>query len=126
VVHRAMAQLAEQQRGVDAEEEARRRAALDDLLAVEGAPVHLISTPSMSTTARERAERVKLENDDRPRTFCYNPSTDAPQDEGGGWAASWRRVCLRTKASRVRWHRLHPMRRGQERLLWRRHAQGLV
>ena len=43
------------------------------------------------------ARSIKETNHDPPRTYCYNPNTDAPQDAGGGWMASWFRVCDRTK-----------------------------
>ena len=73
-----------------------KEAALQQLLA-QTVPVHLISTPYSVTAGSARAAEVKADNHNPPHTFCYNPNTDAPQEAGGGWMASWLRVCKRTK-----------------------------
>ena len=61
-------------------------------------PVHLISTPfSGSAAGYAKAKEIKDDNHDPPRQYCYNPNTDCPQQGGGGWMASWFRVCEKTR-----------------------------
>ena len=64
------------------------------------APVHLISTPFSVAAGYAKAEEVKADNHDPPRQYCYNPNTDAPQESGGGWMASWFRVCEKTRETK--------------------------
>ena len=73
-----------------------KQAALQRLLA-ETVPVHLISTPYSVQAGFAKAAEVKADNHNPPHMFCYNPNTDAPQDGGGGWMASWFRVCKHTR-----------------------------
>jgi hypothetical protein len=71
---------------------------LEELLGVT-VPVHLISTPYSVPAGYAKAAEIKEDNHNPPHTYCYNPNADAPQDAGGGWMASWFRVCDRTKAT---------------------------
>ena len=73
-----------------------KEAALQQLLK-QTVPVHLISTPYSVPAGFAKAAEVKADNHNPPHMFCYNPNTDAPQDSGGGWLASWMRVCEHTK-----------------------------
>ena len=77
--------------------DAKKQAELGVLLNVSGAPVHLISTPFKSKAGREKAAETKAKNHLPPHVYCYDPNTDAPQDSGGGWMASWFRVCEKTR-----------------------------
>jgi len=76
--------------------EATKKANLTTLLSV-AVPVHLISTPFRVEQGVAAAQVVKDKNHAPPERYCYNPNTDAPQDEGGGWLQSWMRVCKKTK-----------------------------
>jgi len=73
-----------------------KEAALQDMLQAQK-PIHLISTPFEQAQGRAKAEALKKEKHAPPGAFCYNPNVDAPQEGGGGWMASWFRVCDKTK-----------------------------
>ena len=81
------------------DQDGKKTVALQQLLSVTDAPVHLISTPYVVPAGAAMAQAVKDENHDPPHKFCYNPNSDAPQDAGGGWLSSWIEVCGKTKES---------------------------
>ena len=79
--------------------EAELTARLENLMQAQ-VPVHLISTPFSVAAGYAKANEVKADNHDPPRQYCYNPNTDAPQQGGGGWMASWFRVCEKTRETK--------------------------
>lgn len=76
-----------------------KKAKLEELLGCQGV-VHLISTPFNVTAGFNMAEKVKSEHHNPFRgEYCYNPNTDSPQDEGGGWLMGWQKVLDKTAAT---------------------------
>ena len=61
---------------------------------------HLISTPFSVAAGYAKANEVKADNHFPPRQYCYNHNTDAPQQGGSGWMATWFRVCEKTRETK--------------------------
>jgi hypothetical protein len=67
------------------------------LLKMEGAPVHIISTPFVSPEGAAKAEEVKAKYDSPPTSYCYNPNTDCDSNGEAGWLKTWHEIAQTTK-----------------------------